>query len=120
MAESVEPGTYHLKIFQGADLDRTFTYKDENGALVNLTGFTARAQVRTSLEGDQVLLDMTDANGRIVLGGANGTIQLLVTAAITTALTARKGVWDLELIDGSGVVTRLLQGQATIFGEATL
>lgn len=110
--------TYDLLIEQGATFSQVITYK-ESGVAVNLTGYTARMQVRSTLESAEALIELTTANGRIALGGAAGTITLTISATDTAALTAGRGVYDLELVSGSGIVTRLLQGVATISRNVT-
>jgi tRNA threonylcarbamoyladenosine modification (KEOPS) complex Pcc1 subunit len=97
---------------------QVITYK-ESGVAVNLTGYTARMQVRSTLESAEALIELTTANGRIALGGSAGTITLTISATDTAALTAGRGVYDLELVSGSGIVTRLLQGVATISRNVT-
>jgi hypothetical protein len=109
---------YDILIEQGATFSQVITYKD-NGVAVNLTGYTARMQVRATLESASTLVELTTANGRIALGGAAGTITLSISATDTEALTAGRGVYDLELVSGSGIVTRLLQGVATISRNVT-
>jgi hypothetical protein len=110
--------TYDLTIEQGATFSQLITYKD-NGVPVSLTGYTARMQVRATLESASTLVELTTANGRIALGGAAGTITLTISATDTAALTSGRGVYDLELVSGSGIVTRLLQGVATISRNVT-
>ena len=110
--------TYDLLIEQGATFSQLVTYK-ESGVAVNLTGYTARMQVRSTLESATSVVELTTANGRIALGGAAGTITLTISATDTAALTAGRGVYDLELVSGSGIVTRLLQGVATISRNVT-
>jgi hypothetical protein len=110
--------TYDLLIEQGATFSQVITYKD-NGVAVNLQGFTARMQVRATLEAATALIELTTANGRIALGGTAGTITLTISATDTEALTSGRGVYDLELVSGSGIVTRLLQGVATISRNVT-
>jgi hypothetical protein len=110
--------TYDILIEQGATFSQLVTYK-ESGVAVNLTGYTARMQVRATLEAATALIELTTANGRIALGGAAGTITLSISATDTEALTAGRGVYDLELVSGSGIVTRLLQGVATISRNVT-
>jgi hypothetical protein len=68
--------------------------------------------VRATLESAEALIELTTGNGRIALGGSAGTITLTISATDTAALTAGRGVYDLELVSGSGIVTRLLQGVA--------
>jgi hypothetical protein len=110
--------TYDILIEQGATFSQVITYKD-NGVAVNLQGFTARMQVRATLEAATALIELTTANGRIALGGTAGTITLTISATDTEALTSGRGVYDLELVSGSGIVTRLLQGVATISRNVT-
>jgi hypothetical protein len=110
--------TYDILIEQGATYSQVITYKD-NGVAVNLTGYTARMQVRATLESASTLVELTTANSRIALGGTAGTITLTISATDTAGLTAGRGVYDLELVSGSGIVTRLLQGVATISRNVT-
>ena len=110
--------TYDLTIEQGATFSLVITYK-ESGVAINLTGYTARMQVRSTLESATTVVELTTANSRIALGGAAGTITLTISATDTAALTAGRGVYDLELVSGSGIVTRLLQGVATISRNVT-
>jgi hypothetical protein len=110
--------TYDILIEQGTTYSQVITYKD-NGAPVSLTGYTARMQVRATLESASTLVELTTANSRIALGGTAGTITLTISATDTAALTAGRGVYDLELVSGSGIVTRLLQGVCTISRNVT-
>ena len=110
--------TYDILIEQGATFSQLVTYK-ESGVAINLTGYTARMQVRATLESASTLVELTTANSRIALGGTAGTITLTISATDTAALTSGRGVYDLELVSGSGIVTRLLQGVATISRNVT-
>ena len=110
--------TYDILVEQGATFSQVITYK-EAGVAVNLTGYTARMQVRSTLESATTVVELTTANGRIALGGTAGTISLTISATDTAALTSGRGVYDLELVSGSGIVTRLLQGVATISRNVT-
>lgn len=110
---------YDLEIKQGATLSLTATWKDSNGAAVNLTGYTARMQVRATYDSSATILSLTSSSG-ITLGGVAGTIAISASAMVTAALTAPwSGVWDLELVSGSGEVTRLLEGAASVSPEVT-
>jgi hypothetical protein len=101
--------TYDITADQGATYSVVITYKNTAGTPINLTGYTARMQLRASYTSTTAALSLTTENGRIVLGGALGTITLLVEAATMETLEAKTYVYDLELINGSTVI-RLLQG----------
>lgn len=110
---------YDLEIKQGATLSLTATWRDSSGTAVNLTGYTARMQVRSAYEATSTILSLTSGSG-ITLGGAAGTIAITASANATAALTAPwSGVWDLELVSGGGEVTRLMEGAVTVTPEVT-
>ena len=44
----INPGTYNITVWQGADYDKTFT-ATQGGTAINWTGYTARMQVRDSM-----------------------------------------------------------------------
>ena len=119
------PGRYNgLVIYQGTTFDVTFTWRQPIvspatvGTPVDLTGYTARMQVRSSIASDEVLLELTTENGGITLGDVAGTIALHLDATDTAALEFTSGVWDLELVSAD-VVTRLLGGRLKVSKEVT-
>jgi hypothetical protein len=111
-------GTLDFKIEQGATFNLLLTWKINNVA-VNLTNYTARLQARVDIEDTETVLTLTTENGGITLGGVLGTISLDRTATQTTLLPAGTYVYDLELLAGSGTVTRLVQGELDISAEVT-
>ena len=124
-------GVYNINVEQGASWTLDLTWKDDAGTPIDLTGYSARMMVRSAYSGIAVLT-LTSADGDIVLGGALGTIQITATADQTTAIEidykslvvadskpAQAMVYDIEMIDTDGIVTRILQGVANIFPEAT-
>lgn len=65
-------GRYNITAYQGSTFDFNFTAQ-VNGSPWNLTSYTARMQVRPTVEASTKFLDLTTQNGRITLGGAAGT-----------------------------------------------
>jgi len=110
---------YHLIIDQGANLREAFTYKDSDGVAVNLTGYTARSQVRATHASSSAVLSTTSAAGTLVITENTGTITFAVAEATTAALVPANYVWDLEIISAAGVVTRLIGGTCTVTPEVT-
>lgn len=102
---------------KGATLSQVFTMKNPDGTLMNLTGYTAKSQVRTN-PGAALVLEMSTSNGRITLGGALGTITVLVPAA-TMSFDADLYQYDLELTSGTGT-TRVIQGSFEVRDEITV
>lgn len=110
---------YDLFIEQGATFVKTITWKDSAGDPVNLTGYTARMQFRSSVNSSTVLATATTENGRITLGGAAGTIDIEFDEAYTTSFQFVSAVYDLELESATGFVTRLLEGGVEVSKEVT-
>lgn len=106
-------------INKGATFSKEIRYKDENGALINLTGYVARMHIRETVESSTTIVTLTTENGRITLGGAAGTIVLNISATDTAAITQNLAVYDLEIVAGGGLVTRLLEGEVQFIDNVT-
>lgn len=110
---------HNILIEQGSTFKLNLTWKDSDDVPVDLTGYSARMQVRPTVESSDVLLNLNTANGSIVLGGDAGTIAVTAAATQTEKITGRRAVYDLEVEASNGVVTRLLQGAVAISLEVT-
>lgn len=104
---------YDIKAIQNADYELIITWKKEDGSLVNLTGYTAKFQVKDAIESGSYLLQLTNGSG-ITLGGAAGTVLLNITAAQTNAIAytteTTPKVYALQVTSGAGVITELVWG----------
>lgn len=114
----MQPGSVDFLMPKGSTFSRTLTWKI-SGSAVNLTNYTARMQARASVTSATVVLDLTTANSKIVLGGTAGTITITVSATDTAAITQQSLAYDLELVSAGGVVTRLIEGQIVLSPEVT-
>jgi hypothetical protein len=112
-------GAYDITIEQGATFRLSLVWEDNLGVPIDLTGYTARMQLRQRHSSDTAALTLTSTAGDIVLGGALGTIVVTAAATVTDDIPFRAGVYDLEVVSGSGFVTRLIEGAATITPEVT-
>jgi hypothetical protein len=110
-------GEYDFDIEQGATLFREIAWQDGTGAPVDLTGFTARMQIRPSINSDEIIHELTTENGEITILPLTGVIRVEVLPEVTATLTQR-GVYDLELVKDPDVF-RLLQGRVRISKEVT-
>jgi hypothetical protein len=89
----------------------------------NLTGYTARMQIRRDIDSETPMLSLTsptvNGNGITVQDGANNALSINITNTVTSSLTS-SGIYDLEIIKTStGFVSRLLQGTITLSREVT-
>lgn len=111
-------GTHNITIDQGTDWSEVYRLRDGNKELVDLSGYTARMQIRRDYDATAVMVELTTSNGRIVLGGEEGTITLSLDAATTAGIT-RAGVYDIELVSPGGQVYRPLRGDVNLRREVT-
>jgi hypothetical protein len=112
-------GVYNINMDQGATFERSLTVRNSDGTLVDLSGYQARMHIRLEMEDDNYLALLTTENGRIVLGGSEGTIYLTLPPEVTSTLR-RDCVYDVELIETeSSKVYRLLKGLVRVSDEVT-
>ena len=110
-------GVYNGIIDQGATWTLNLVYTDSNGVAVNLTGYTARLQLREKYTSDAVLT-LTTSNGGLILTPLIGGIAVLATAIQTEEIPPAFYLYDLELTSGFEI-TRLIQGQLTVRAQVT-
>ena len=110
-------GTYDIEAEQGATFQRVMTWSIDSEP-VDLTGWTARMQVRKTAKAADPYLSLTSGlTGGLTLA-ADGSIGIRIEAAAMSAVPAGAWVYDLELDSGSEV-TRLLEGAFEVSAEVT-
>ena len=101
---AVQPGTYNITLQRRADYSVLLQFKDSSDAVINLTGYTAYAQVwnegRTTKYADFSIAYTNHTNGQI-------TISLTDTQTATFIDELR---YDVLLEDGSGNREYYLEG----------
>ena len=109
----VQPAKYDLEIDQAATFRKHLTWMDDEEKPIDLTGFSALMQVRRNL-GREMIVELSTDNGRIRLGGVEGTITLRLDAEKTAELIPGTYVYDLLLISAGGINYRLLEGKVIV------
>lgn len=108
-----------LNIDQGSTFVLPITYKDPDGNTVDISGYSARMQLRkTVAQADPADLSLVSPTN-ITVGTTNGQLVVTISATQTGGLTSKKYVYDLEIESPSGVVTRLLQGTVYVSFQVT-
>jgi hypothetical protein len=108
----------NLALEKGSTFRPKFKYQNPDGSPINLSGYTARMHLRTEVDAETTLIELTTANGRIALGGPLGTIDFYISAQDTLALPVGTAVYDLELVIGAEVF-KLIKGKIKITPEVT-
>lgn len=109
---------YNVEIDQGADWFLNVTYEQPAGTPVNITGYTSALQLRSLPTDTTAVLSLSTGSG-ITITGSTGLVAVHATAAQTRAIDEGVYYYDLEITSQSGIVTRLIQGQAYVSAEVT-
>lgn len=101
---SVQPGQYNITVQRRADYDLQLQFKDSTGAAINLTDWTAYAQVwnagRTTKYADFAVTYVNRANGQI---------KIALTDTQTTSFP-NEANYDVLLENPSGLREYYLEG----------
>lgn len=108
---------FDFELDQGADLVIPIELYDAEDKQMDLSGFTARMQIRASAGSGKVSDELTTENGRLSIEG--GTITARWPNAVTTAMSAGRYVYDLEIVSADGLVARVLEGNFILHREVT-
>jgi hypothetical protein len=112
------PGRVNFVCPQGSTFQRTLTYKIDN-VPVNLTGYSAKLQIREKHFSKNYVAFLNTTNGGISITASAGQINLLISASTSSAFIPGDYVYDLELVSFSGIVDRLIEGKFNITPEVT-
>lgn len=88
-------------------------------APTDLTGYTARMHIREEVDSTTPIIELTSTGGDITLDVLVGKITVTISATVTATFTFETAVFDIELEDGSGEVTRIAEGEVTLSTEVT-
>lgn len=101
----------NISIDQGTTFTTTISLTDENGNLLDLTAYTANAQIRSWYNSSSSVAFVTTLS--------NGQVILSLNSTSTAALTRSRYVYDVILTDGSHTITRVVEGIVTVNPRVT-
>jgi len=110
----MEPATHNLTLFRDRDFSQVFTFKDGDGVIIDLTGYSAAAQIRAAKDDDTLIVAFT-----IVVSEAEGEVTISLTDVQTLAIEQSKAWWDLVLTDTLGLRQSYVEGGVAIKGTVT-
>jgi len=122
----VIPVSRNLTLYQGDTYSFTFRLRDlspqgDPGNYVDLTGVTAKAQIRQSETTSAVAAEFTATIPDQTVAEDTGRVVLSLTPAETAALnlTNNAGVWDVQLTFPDGTIKTYLRGAIRVIREVT-
>jgi hypothetical protein len=103
----------NIIIDQGTTFSTSVYLTDDNGDAIDLTGYTGRSQMRKHY---------TSSNSQsftVSLNSSLGIVTLSLSSSQTANLVAGRYVYDVEIINSSNVVSRIVEGIVTVTPEVT-
>jgi len=104
----------NITIDQDADYTETVTVKDSTGTVVDLTGQTVTSKLRKTHLSTSATRFTT-----AIVSATVGTASITLTDTVTSGLTEGRYVWDLTTTTSAGLVTRRIEGRATVTPSVT-
>jgi len=105
----------NIVVDQGADFSTTITVTDNNGSIVDLSGYTAEGQIRKHYTSS------TKYDFIVTFGSprTDGLLTLSLSSANTAAIEAGRYVYDVNLTTSGGIVSRMVEGICTVTPRVT-
>ena len=100
----------------GADYTTTVSVTDSSGAALDLTGYTAAAQIRKTYESSSATVSFTAA---FVSPRTTGQITISLTGTQTAAVSAGRYVYDVLITSDASEKTRVVEGIVTFNPRVT-
>jgi hypothetical protein len=125
-------GVYNITCQQGSTFSRLLEIEqpdlvtDPTGQTYipyDLSGYSARMQVRRTIESATTLVTLDTENGGLQINPTEEEdkthhIRIYMADEVTASISS-SGVYDLEIVNDSGEVSRIIQGAFTLSPEVT-
>lgn len=117
----MQPAHIDLDVYKGSTFVKIIQWKTGTPPVaVNLTGCTARMQIRKAVNDTAVLDTLTTENGKLVIyEPLAGKFKIVIPAAISSAYLFTSAVYDLEIVLTDQSVSRVIEGCIYAVPEVT-
>jgi hypothetical protein len=107
------------------DQNATFTFQvqyteDDEVTPIDLTGASAKMQVRDTKGGNKLAVSLSSLEGNIIIDGPEGKLTIKMTPTQTNKLFYPKSSYDIMVIDSNGNKIKLLEGFMTLSRSVTI
>lgn len=114
------PTTRHdITVNQGASFKLNVQALNPDRSIMDLTGYSARMQIRETPPDTDILMEATTTAGTITVNSPGGIVMVNVGADITAPMVWNSGYYDLEIYNSPTNVIRLVEGFASLSQEVT-
>ena len=102
-----------LLVYQGDDYSATVTVRNADGSPADITGYTAKAQIRRAIADEE-----PEVAVEIVTAVSSPQILLSIHHTQTSSLSGGY-IWDLQLTTPANAVTTIMRGRVKLTSEVT-
>ncbi len=107
------------------DQNATFTFEvqyteEDEVTPIDLTGATAKMQVRDTKGGSKLAFTLTSPSGGITIDGPNGKLTIKITPTQTNKMFYPKSSYDIMVVDSNSNKIKLLEGFMTLSRSVTI
>jgi hypothetical protein len=113
-------GQKNFEVDQNATFSFIVEYKDNNGLPIDLTGSTAKMQVRDTKGGSKLAFSLTSPAGGITITPLLGKLTIKMTPTQTNKLFYPKSSYDIMVTDSNANKIKLLEGFITLSRSVTI
>lgn len=116
-----------MAVTKNFEVDQNATFKfqiqyteDDEVTPIDLTGASAKMQVRDTKGGTKLAFTLTSPSGGIIIDGPEGTLYVTVTPTQTNKLFYPKSSYDIMVIDSNGNKIKMVEGFMTLSRSVTI
>jgi hypothetical protein len=113
-------GQKNFEVDQNATFSFIVEYKDNNELPIDLTGATAKMQVRDTKGGSKLAFTLTSPAGGITITPLLGKLTIKMTPTQTSKLFYPKSSYDIMVTDSNTNKIKLLEGFITLSRSVTI
>ena len=105
---------HNITINSGTDFEQIYEIQSTSRNMVDLTGYSAAAQIRKHRESSTAISFTVGFPDRL-----NGKIKLSIPSWITSRLKSGRRVYDIRFVKPNGEIDIVLEGTVTVVGSPT-
>ena len=105
---------YDLHVGRGEFFRQSLVFKDGDGNVIDLTGYTGYCQVRPEPESDELIVAMD-----VSITPSEGKVVLTIPDEVTVTIPAGNYAYDFAMEDGAGRMLYYLGGRFDVLPTVT-
>lgn len=113
---ALDPAVYDFAMQAGEDFALQLTLKDSSNAVMNLTGYSYRAQFRSATAPAGTVYATYSA---VMVNPAAGRVDIRLSRRQTAANDGKQGVYDVQQTNPAGQISYIMIGKTKVNSTVT-